>query len=437
MTPVETAADPAQQRVVTEPWTAFAAWAGDTLGLKVAFDGVRYRLQADRFDEPPAEASRASTRSGRSWLRRQSAPHPTPSDNTAEEVVADQPADLLKLLLQRLRDLPEPVAARPRDQPEAVHEITKHLFSAYKLEGGSVHVAGCRLEDRPFVRLSWPTEGDEGSPRVAHAFYDLEARAIAAPQVASLGLAKIAPLPTTASRSEHRTPEAAIVAAQAAATRDGAPLDAVTTLVWVKHAEGVLRFEFGDEALDTPFVGWARTLQALPVVCPVTGSPTFHLATVEGGTIVAAEQIGTCCVSGKRHPLPDLVRCSVTGRLAEPEWMGVCSVSGNAVLDTELIECPRCGERVAPQARTAGGCLGCDSPQRVTAQDPRLEAVLEKHPQLRCKRWLLAETASVLVLEAPGWLRTRLVTVDRETLAIKRIVESARFSGVWRPISNG
>ena len=43
----------------------------------------------------------------------------------------------------------------PADQPTSVHQIAERLFPAYTVDGGSVHLAGCTLEDRLFVRLDF------------------------------------------------------------------------------------------------------------------------------------------------------------------------------------------------------------------------------------------------------------------------------------------
>ena len=43
----------------------------------------------------------------------------------------------------------------PVDKPTSVHEIAGRLFPAYTVANGMLHMAGCSLEDRLFVRLDF------------------------------------------------------------------------------------------------------------------------------------------------------------------------------------------------------------------------------------------------------------------------------------------
>ena len=56
-------------------------------------------------------------------------------------------------------------------QPLSVHELAEHLFAQYKVDGGHMHLAGCSLEDRPFLRLSYlRMHRENGGSQLLHCF---------------------------------------------------------------------------------------------------------------------------------------------------------------------------------------------------------------------------------------------------------------------------
>ncbi|MCA9247546.1 MAG: hypothetical protein KDA42_10535, partial [Planctomycetales bacterium] len=66
--------------------------------------------------------------------------------------LADLATPFLSKLVGMLSEQGVAVHARPVVQPQQVHELTSQLFNAYQIENGSVHLAGCRLEEVPFLR---------------------------------------------------------------------------------------------------------------------------------------------------------------------------------------------------------------------------------------------------------------------------------------------
>lgn len=415
--------------MVTEPWTAFAAWGADALGLKLAFDGDAYRIEVDHFDQP-AEGSVSGSSMRRSWIRRK--PKPAPPEETPP-FITDTQQKLLAELCERLRAHPTPLLARPSDQPTAVHELTDRLFAAYTLDGGKAHVAGCHLEDTPIVRLTQPGVDGEGKEIVTHTFYDEEGKPLTVELISALGLSKV----QSGSEATPRIETGRLITAMAEARRQGNQESAVASIVFAKRAWGRLRFEFGEDSVDASFDGWARTLTAPSVVCPQTGRETFHLGITEKGErgeIAAAEEIAVCSVTGHRRVLSDLVRCAVTDQLAEAEWLAPCGTTGDSVLKSELVACKRCGQLAMKKAVSKSGCRGCDAAKHVPANDPRLAKVFAKHPRLSDQRWTLAEMPAAFVLESASWFRKRVVTIDKESLAILREAEASRFSLTWRTV---
>lgn len=409
---------------VEETWTSFAAWAGDELGVRVVAADAGYRLEPDGYETANEDASASAVR--RSWLRRRRKPdapaQPLFTANTAREAVDE--------LLRRLGQHDTPAFGRPADQPEAVHDLTDRLFAAYELGGGKVHLAGFHLEDRPFVRLTTRVGGSDAKPKLRHRYFTERGEPIAEDFAAALGLDRVAsgvdPWPK---RGVQQLDQAI------AAARDGAAGEAVASIVWAKHASGRLRFEFGDASVDTTFDGWARMLQPPLVRCPETGRETRSLAVTHDGRIAAAEAIAACEATGRRHLREELETCTVSGGLVEPELVVRCDATDKPVLRDRTARCKRCGLRVASNAVTPSGCVGCDNAERAPAGDARMTAILAKHPRLAKRRWSLAETPRAYVLETAGWFRRRCVTLDRETLEIVHRAEAPRFSSGWRVVS--
>jgi hypothetical protein len=274
-------------------------------------------------------------------------------------------------------------------------------------------------------------DAEDGSHSIEHRCYDELGEPLEWSLVEALGVDRVAPLAAPAPRLE----EGRLARMLESARRNAGVTPSLETIVWAKRAHGRLRFEFGDRSVDAPFDGWARLLVAPPVICPQTGVPTHHLATVEGGAIAAAEQIGVCAVTKHRRLLRDLVKCSVTGQLAEPEHTALCAASGEPALKDQLVKCDRCGLLVAPAAKHAGDCDACRAAKRVGASDPRMKAIFAARPHLAKHRWTLAETPVAYVLESSGWFRRRVVSLDKGTLAVVHAAEGSKMSAVWRPIA--
>ncbi|NLZ03307.1 MAG: hypothetical protein GXY25_22565, partial [Pirellulaceae bacterium] len=73
----------------------------------------------------------------------------------------------------------------PAGQLTSVHEIAERLFPAYTVDGGSIHLAGCWLEDRRFLRL--------GNPAAGYRYLDDSSRPVDADLVSRLGMQRTVP----------------------------------------------------------------------------------------------------------------------------------------------------------------------------------------------------------------------------------------------------
>jgi hypothetical protein len=136
----------------------FALWAVEQLGLACDEDGQgRYWLTL------PEEA------------RAQFDDQPRLQFTFDQEIYAEHASDdlelvapggrLLSWLIQEVRQLGNVTHAAPADQPQSVPEITSRLFPAYRVEGGSVRLAGCTLEDRLVLRMTFRLRLEGLEPR--------------------------------------------------------------------------------------------------------------------------------------------------------------------------------------------------------------------------------------------------------------------------------
>ena len=322
----------------------------------------------------------------------------------------------------------------PVDQPTTVHEIAERLFPAYRVDGGSVHLAGCTLEDRLFVRV-----GSRHGDGVAEFYLDDQGNRLEAATIEALGLADTIKLekPPEEARDQisHLVQRAGQLVRQPSSETQ--PEHVEVAAVWCKFASGKLRFTIGDSSADLAFAGWARTLQPPAFVCPATSKSSFHLAATDDGRLTADESIETCAETGFRALCCDLSTCSVTGRRVVADRIEVCPVTSHLVLDTEFVECSMCGQRVSPAAVQRGRCAACRQLRSVGEADPRMARVLDEHPALdRWGHWKISETANVYILLAAGWFRRLLVVVDKESLELRSLATGNRFVRIWNAVDS-
>lgn len=322
--------------------------------------------------------------------------------------------------------------AAPADQPQSVHQLTGRLFDAYRVDGGSVRLAGCTLDDRLFLRCDY---NNESPPRSL--FLDERLQPVRPELVGELGMDHVVVLASPPKRCQEDLDRICAAlherSGSAEAAAGGMP---VVTAVWVKFAEGRLRFDIGEQATELAFAGWARSLKPPAWICPASGQATFHLAATDDGRIVAAEALARCEMTGRTVTASDLTTCAATGKNVLHELTVVCPVSEQRVLSASLIACSTCNQAVAPLALIDGRCTACRSLASVGPDDPRMARILSEHPEWdRWRRWRLAETTAVYILTCSRWLRCLLLVVDRQTLELKHLAVGNRIFGGWEPLS--
>ncbi|MEN1681782.1 MAG: hypothetical protein AAGJ46_19545 [Planctomycetota bacterium] len=418
-----------------DPPAATPAWADFAEALCAAL-GLRCELRgrgAAVFGPEPAEAAGRSD-SARRWPgprlgRKRQAPKPPP---VAEPLVeADSAESLVGWLGEwaiRENRLPE---FAPVGDPQAVHEISQRLFSAYQIDGGAIHLGGCHLEPTPIIRLSrvGKTEGDA----VRHRYFDASGEELTSELVRELGLEHVASRPH-GDGAVDRQPWRPAIAAAVGSSKAENHAALVASLVMVNDARGQLLVEIGEESVAVAFGGWARTLAAPAARCPQTGEETFHLAATSDGRIAAAEQIVTCEATGDRLLADETAVCTVTGKRVASVRCVPCSVTGEPTLREGMATCPRCNQEVSRVVLEGDGCRGCRRLKRVPDSDPRvamLKAAAGEHVTLG--RWRINETHNAWIAEVGGWLRRELVVVSKRSETLEYAAERRIPFGAWQP----
>jgi len=427
-----------------EPWRPFVELALSAMGYELRQSGSVYQVVAvGSLDAPQAESPSApdnGEKSGR-WKSVTSRLRRSKDDSSSTvELESDAPAVLLEWVLERIAGEPQLVSYVPASEPHAVHEIAANMFAAYTIDGGTVHLGGCHLEDAPVLRFTRAGHADastgQPSESATHAFFDSHGQPLADAVVRQLHLTQIT-LPAEPKPAQAADDWAApIAAAEHLLGGDLHAPELAVSLVLAKWAQGQLQVTIGDEALAISFAGWTRTLTAPPAICPQTGSETYHLTTLSDGQIAAAEEVVLCEATDQRILRSDSVRCCVSGMQVSKACCEPCPVSGELALPANFAECPCCHGRVSSVQLTKAGCGGCDSRLAAPRDDARLASILSAAPKLgRYKHWRLADTATHWIAETGGILWRVLVVVDKQTGQVTHAAHRSRFASVWRTLS--
>ena len=416
--------------IISDPLERFTLWALETLNLraKPEGDGV-YRMEIPE-DRPAFEDSRD--------VRFTCLANGT--NGAVQPVRAGSP--LFQWLVQQLQDRPLPINAAPDEQPAGVAALSPHLFSAYEVDGGKVQLAGCTLEDRPLLRLTYATGEEDSNGHLVHVFSDRQGNVISDDLLADLGVDRIKPLDSVPRTAEIGPLDQWIEQAETAGCERVQSADPFicATLVWCKHCAGKLLFDFDGASIEIPFSGWASRFaqgkeKPPPYTCPLTGAESYHLAATDDGRITVASEIDVCCESGRRVLSSELVTCEDSGQRALDDYFTRCPVSERHVLRSGLQSCSVCQQDVSASALKAGRCAACRTPQPAGKDEPRMARVLGEFPKLdRWRKWKLSETAAVYVLVGSTMLRRLIVVVDKDTLEPRHLLTGNRWLPNLTPV---
>lgn len=361
-----------------------------------------------------------------------------PSDDAAL-IPVDEP--FLAWLMDQLRCVANVPYGVPTFPAVRVHEISARLFEAYTVDGGTLHLSGCTLEERPVLRQTWLDSSSEHPPRLVHRFTDTEGALVPNSDVEALGLSSIQPPAGSLPPLSQEDVRAWCAAATRTPATNGdmMPSEAavVASVVWCPFAAGKVEFVIGDTSAEVPFSGWARKLATGLVEppafeCPVTGIQSYMIATTDDGRITAREAIQVCAISGRRVLISELKKCELTGQVVLPEYLQTCPVSGQTILDSAFTECGTCQQMVSPACLEHGICGACRTMIPICKDDPRMARVFGEYPRLdRWRNWRIGETSTSYILVAAAFIKRVLVVVNKESLELVRLATRNRFSSQW------
>lgn len=352
---------------------------------------------------------------------------------------------LARWLLDELRQMGGTLHAAAAGQPLSVHELAEHLFAQYTVDNGHMHLAGCRLEDRPFLRLSYlRSDPAEGETQLVHCYGNSEGELVSAELRESLGLNHVEHLDKRPPRMDAElVRDWTQVTRQQCEDRAGNVTSSLiaVTVVWCKHAEGKLAFSIGQASAEVSFSGWGRLLvdrRCLPPPydCPLSDRASYHLAATDDGHITVAEAISRCAESSQRVVDNELRTCAVTHARVLPEYLRECPCTGMQVRSSVLETCSLCQQRVSPRALIKGRCSACRQLTGIRGAHPQLARLLSLYPNLRkVGRWKMAESRTVWIFVGrAGWKKV-LVVVHKPRLDVLHMAISKRWSDTWTPMN--
>ena len=350
-------------------------------------------------------------------------------------------------LLDQLRSGTHTIETAAAHQPLSVHELAEHLFAQYKVENGHAHLAGCSLEDRPFLRLTFLQPASETNhPRLVHCYGTVAGDLVESELRDMLELQDVM---LVAGRTPHIDRDVIgrwsdLIRRQYETQRQHelvGPLIAVT-IIWCKYAEGKLAFAIGKKSVEVPFAGWGQLFMSRqklppPYHCPESDLSSYHLAATDDGRITVVEALATCSASSRRVLTDELEVCSETGARALPEYMQTCPCTGQRVLATALESCEMCQQRVSPQSLISGRCCACHDLTLAASTDSDLAQLLAAYSKFaRFRNWKMGESAAVRTFVGSSLWKRILVVCDKETLDVLHLATSSRFSHVWKSVSD-
>jgi len=412
----------------------FVLWALDSLELCVKENGGKvFQLELpdslrDEFNGAASVRFSFETQSSNGELNQEDIP--------LEVTPKSQLFDWITSRLREAQSIPHSV---PRERADNVHDITPVLYAAYQVDGGRVQLAGCTLEDEPFLRLTFRA-ADQSGDKLMHVYVDRHDEVIHEDLAHSLHLDDVV-VPKRRLRewndlaTDTFVEEAKLIAVGSLSEKDTELI--AESFVWCKRAHGKLVFSIGDSSVELAFSGWAQRLASgeespPPYTCELSGLQSYHLAATDDGRITVVDAIEQCSESGARTLATDLQTCEVTKRKALAEFFEACPVSGQTLVRSALVCCTTCQQNVSPNAILRGRCEACRSVKSIGKDEPRIARVLDEFPGLdRWRNWRISETSTAYVLVAKSLLKRLLVVVKRDSLEVLRLAEGSRFNGNW------
>jgi hypothetical protein len=302
------------------------------------------------------------------------------------------------------------------NQPQSVHEISAWLYAPYQIDGGTIRLAGCALEDIGIVLV--PSSSPDQTPQLfyvdgdkcdAKLFDQLELDRVENVN----GLDFVIAQPSARRRYESRI--GALLIEHQLRQKEN------ISVVWCKWAAGKLVIEIGSQIEEFPFEGWARQfvegpLRPPPFECKRTKLRSYHVTSDDEGTITVPDAIEQCELSGKRVVRSKLVSCVVTGTKALPGMLWQCPVSGEYLVDQKKLSCRSCRRPTNPKSLRLRLCLACRNLKPASLENDRFREVLERFPGLqKCTHVKVGEAGHRIVLVTKLDSKRIKLSIDRKS----------------------
>ena len=147
--------------------------------------------------------------------------------------------NLVRLLAQRLARCETLPCAVPRGDIQRVSEFASHLYQPYHVDGGTVRLAGCTLENRFFFRVT-TLDMSDASVSLSHDWFDREGQRVEPELQSVLGLEELVRPARPIRRHAIPRPPKGLERGNAAGTN--AESEVIVSAVAVKWAAGKLEF---------------------------------------------------------------------------------------------------------------------------------------------------------------------------------------------------
>jgi len=417
------------EKPIDEEAQAFTLWALSVIDMTVEKDGERF------FAMLPKPHQRSEFNGAH---RVQFTFDPAAGRGGAfERVTAQSP--LFRWISRKIGDIGKAIHVCPSAQPVSVAEVAPALFDAYTIDRGKAQLAGCRLEERPLLRLTfrYSTENNGVFDSVKHRFVDREGNELAPEFIDPMQLLDLAP----PNRKSAPLADADLDQWIAKSHDNSAGEEVIcATVIWCKYAEGKIAFHVRGQIAELPFSNWARLLTDVPdaapaFVCPHSGKRSHNITSTDDGRITVAEAVGVCEETGRQVLATELARCEATGALVLEKTLHECPVSRRLVKDSSLEDCKSCKQKVSPMSNAGGVCEACRRPEKVAPTDQRILALQEKHDEFkRFRHWSISETATSRIFQTSTLTKRWLIVENRESNELNHFRHGSKWNSKWRDL---
>lgn len=416
----DTAAQPPLEP--STPWQSYVWQICSALEIDVA--AASNHTWELTLPEELAERWNAATLVGRFRDGQSAAPDASGEDSLEPD------GQLFQRALTALEEERRVLHLSPVEQAVRVTSISDKVLAAYTVDGGQKRLAGCTIEDRPVLRMTYWNEG-----QLDHFHYLADGARVDEELETGLHLDQV--LPHERQREWGTIDEFVYRWIENARQEIGREGFLSAGLVWCKYAIGKVELSVGTAAVQVPFEGWSTliadgVLTAPPYVCPETGVRSYHLAADDEGYLTAREALARCEDTGRCLLATRMTTCPDTKITALDQFFEPCAATGERVHHSAISTCSVCRQNVRINQLYHQTCPTCRSLKPIRKVDPVMARLLGEYPQLdRWKKWKLAESQSCYVLMGTKWVQRILLVIRRDDLQIQRAAKGSRFSRSW------